>query len=248
MTPLWAVELAQQFWHEVGYAEPFPRRLREPLDASPFLVTVEALPHLTTKEVARFLAEQGCPRTWAGKDRALCGCLVADNGTAWLFLDANDDPDEQTATLAHELAHFLRDYWQPRQRAVAALGPDVLEVLDGRRAARPAERLHAVLRNTPLGCHVHLMTRHAEYQEPTVRAAEEAADTLALELLAPADVVMDRYATLPGEGVRTVLQRDFGLTPAFAARYAPAAEPAPLLARLRRAQKSCRTSPPAREG
>lgn len=94
-TPLWAIELADLFWQDVGEPEPFPRRLLGPLITSSFAVTVKELPGLT----------------------------------------------------------------EPRLRAAAKLGTEVLDVLDGRRAARPAERLHALLKGTPAGAHVHLMDR-----------------------------------------------------------------------------------------
>jgi Zn-dependent peptidase ImmA (M78 family) len=247
MVPLVVAELVDLFWREVGRPEAFPRRLRDSLRWTSFDLTIEELPGLTTRGVEKILARSGCPRSLAGPDRSLRGCLLADNGAGWIFLDANDGLPERTFTLAHELAHFLADYWQPRQRAVAVLGPGILEVLDARRPATLAERLHALLRETPLGSHLHLMDRPTDHVNVAVNRAEDRADRLALELLAPAEEVLRR---LEGEANRVVAERvlveEFGLPLTLARPYAqiliPPPRRFPWLDRLQNAQNSCRTS------
>lgn len=247
MVPLGVAELADLFWREVGRPEAFPRRLRESLLWTSFNLTVEEQSGLTIRGVEKILARSGCRRSLAGPDRPLRGCLLADNGAGWIFLDANDDLPERTFTLAHELAHFLGDYWRPRQRAMDALGPGILEVLDARRPATPAERLHALLRETPLGSHLHLMDRPTDHDNLAVDLAEDRADRLALELLAPAEEVLRR---LEGEANRAVAERvlveNFGLPLTLAGQYAqilfPPPRRLPLLDRLQNAQNSCRTS------
>jgi hypothetical protein len=119
---------------------------------------------------------------------------------------------------------------------VARLGPGVLEVLDGVRLPTPAERLHGLLARVAVGGHTHLLER-----DPTGRArgaeaeAEDAADRLALEILAPAAEVRARAAD-PATA-RTVLAVDFGLPAGWAEAYADLLFPPPprdpLLARLR---------------
>lgn len=183
--PLWAAELAAAFWAEAGEAGPSPRDLRRAVARSSFDLTVTELPGLATGRVEAYLAARGVALGGDGVNRPLRGCLVAASGCGWVFLDADDDPDEREATLAHELAHFLRHYDQPRRRAVAALGEGVLEVLDGRRPATPRERLHGLLRGVSTGRHVHLMRREPGPRFPEVEDAEREADELALELLAP---------------------------------------------------------------
>src|SRR5205085_3975397 len=121
----------------------------------------------------------GAALVCGGPDRPLRGCLLACDGAGFIFLDAADPPAERTFSLAHELAHFLRDYWRPRQRAFAALGGSVREVFDGGRAPRREERLHALLRGVSLGPHVHLMARDGGTPPPEVAAAESDADRLA---------------------------------------------------------------------
>jgi hypothetical protein len=166
-----------------------------------------------------WLRGEGVTYPFAGTDRPLRACLVASRGGAIAFLDAADPEDERRFSLAHELAHFLRDYWGPRRRAVARLGPGVLEVFDGERPATPAERLHGLLANVPVGFHTHLMTRAGQEQLPAaVAAAERDADRLAYELLAPADLIR------AGAGGRRELTRTlratYGLPAGHAGRYA----------------------------
>ncbi len=238
--PLWAAELAAAFWAEVGEVEPFPRRLQRSilraLDLSIVLLT-----RLRLFGVLEWLRRQGIGLPLTDADRPLRACLVCRRGAGFIFLDGADDEAEQCFSLAHELAHFLRHYWRPRQRASARLGGRILEVFDGRRVPDPAERLHALLAGVPLGFHAHLMGRGVR-AAGSVAAAEEEADRLAYELLAPAEAVVAR---LHGEGadgdrVRTaaLLHEFFGPAHGHAGKrlcgrpFIPLYRPDPLLLHL----------------
>jgi hypothetical protein len=138
------------------------------------------------------------------------------------------------------LAHFLRDYWQPRRQACRRLGNQVLEIFDGRRKATAAERVDALLARAQVGFHVHLLERDAALGLTIeVARAEEAADLLAYELLAPADMIEGscRQWQRPIGQVELaeLLRREFGLpllpARAYAAVLLPAA-PATLLQQL----------------
>src|SRR5262249_27625624 len=141
-------------------------------------LSVEALPALSVRRVAAWLRAAGSECPHIGPDRPLRGCLVAFGGAGFVFLDAGDPADQPRFTLAHEVAHFLRDYQQRRRRAVALLGPGVLDVLDGRRQPTPDERLHGVLRGVPVGVHHHLLARdeRGRSEAPDVAASERDAD------------------------------------------------------------------------
>lgn len=228
MTPVWARELADAFWQAVG-PEGFPRTFARA--SLGFSVTVTEWPDLSVGSIRTWLARRSAV-TVPGPDRPVRGCLVANGGFGFVFVEATDPEDERRFTRAHELAHYLRDVWQPRRRAMARLGSGIADVFDGRRPATPDERLHAVLRGLPAGPVVHLLGR-GDDEGPAVRAAEAAADRLAFELLAPAEAVggPDDRAAVADRLVRT-----FGLPPGPAARYAallaPEAPPDRLLARL----------------
>jgi hypothetical protein len=236
---LWVGELVQAFWHEVGQPEPFPRTLRGSLAWVPFSVTIKEKAGLGIDLVENYLAHQGIRWRCGQTDRPLHACLVAYQGAAWISLDSQDQPCERTYSLAHELAHFLRHYRQPRQRAVAALGPGILDVFDGKRALRPSERLHALLRGMPTGVHVHLMERDEVAVSPAVEQAEWEADLLAWELLAPADEVRSRLGQRDGfEQAITLLVEEFDLPAGVAAQYAdvlfPEQEDSPVVLSLKK--------------
>jgi hypothetical protein len=237
--PLWVSELAAVFWRAAGGPEPFPRTLLGPLAGSAFDVTVREVAGLSAEGVRRYLSELGIAWRWAGDDRRLRACLAARDGVGFIFLEADDPRGERTISLAHELAHFLRHYWQPRQAACGRLGAGIAAVFDGRRAATPGERLRALVAGLPIGCHVHLMERgpRRECRSAEVALAEEEADRLAYELLAPADAVRAHTAGGVGPGpVTEVLQGAFGLPADRAADYArlllPPRREDPLLRRL----------------
>lgn len=218
-TPLWVSELASTFWKQAGEEEPFPRDLRRGI-ALGLPLSVVAIPALSVGGVRRWLARNGVDLAVATSERRLRACLVARFGRGIVFLDAADSPDEQRFSLAHEVAHYLRDYWKPRQEAIKGLGPGVLEVLDGRRAPSVAERVHSLLARIPLELHVHLMERSPQgfVTDSRVRLAEIDADRLAFELLAPAERVL---ADASGrDRLVKVLCEVYGLPRAPAQQYA----------------------------
>jgi hypothetical protein len=223
--PLWVSELASGFWADAGAEEPFPRQLC--LSARRALpLDVVSLPGLRVSGVIAWLRQRNIVLSLPESDRALRGCLVASKGYGVAFLDTQDSDEEQRFSLAHELAHFLRDYLRPRRRAVVRLGPQALEVFDGLRPPRPEERLHALLRAVPIGFHTHLMARDQVGASKGPEAAcERAADRLAYELLAPADAVR---AAVGAEGTRAtaVLCEVFGLPEAHSMCYAALLFPA----------------------
>jgi hypothetical protein len=160
-------------------------------------------------------------------DRRLRACLVAIRGQGFVFLDADDNPAERRFSLAHEIAHFLRDYWVPREKAMRRLGPTAAMVLDGERQATPQERIQAVLRNVPIGPFAHLLRRDESGRPltPSESEAEAAADRLAFELLAPAVAFADDSdrETIVGR-----LVEEFGLPFTPASRYAALLVPDPI--------------------
>jgi hypothetical protein len=101
-----------------------------------------------------------------------------------------------------------------------------------------SERTQALLAAVPVGIHWHLLAHEDEGSLPrgTVSTAEEEADRLAYELLAPADAVQTRRGDLLGEALVQSLRAEFGLPDVHARRYAgmlvPCPSPDPLLRRL----------------
>jgi hypothetical protein len=221
--PLWAIEAAEGFWQAAGEPGPFPRDLRRPIALSMPLALV-CLPGLRVAAVDRWLRRVGIPCAMSVADRPLRACLVARRGQGLLFLDGADQADEARFSLAHELAHYLRHYRQPRRRAAERLGPEIMQVLDGDRAPHHSERVHALLAGVPIGYHIHLMDRGDDggMDTPTCRAEDEA-DSLAYELLAPAESVLPRISRVPVQERRDLatflLRTAYGLPNGPARRY-----------------------------
>jgi hypothetical protein len=184
------LERASSFWEAAGHPGPFPRDL-EPCIERALPLPIIRRHGLRLSGVLAWLRAQGIPCAVQEPDRPLRACLFAQDGANFLFLDADDSAEEQRLSLAHETAHYLRDYWWPREQAKRRFGPDVLEVLDGKRQPRPEERLHGLLCGAHVRCRTHLLARANEGVAVGAEArAERDADRLAYELLAPAEVVL----------------------------------------------------------
>jgi hypothetical protein len=223
---------AAEFWELVGEPEPFPRTLVGPA-ALALPIAVQELPNLTLAGMTNWLTARGValPTTSGSSNRRLRGCLAAWRGHAFILIDGSDPEDERRFTLAHELAHLLLDYREPRRQAIAALGEELVPVLDGERPPTQMERLHAILDYVPLGLHVDIMGRTIEggYVSQATLEAEERAGRLALELLAPVEDAWTAISTFVDMGqpylsVReqsAMLLRDrYGLPAAQANAYA----------------------------
>lgn len=232
--PVWVAEAASRFWEMVGVPPPYPRCLIESA-TSALSLSVEELPNLDAGVVAHWLRSHGVGGFRSHADRPLHGCLVARDGSGMIFLNTDDPEAERRFSFAHELAHFLRDYWQPRCNAVVRFGEHIIDVLDGRRPPTPSERLAGLLRGCQLKMHVHLMDRDRGRVLATVAETERDADRLAFELLAPATEVMASGRLLRGE-FETVLRERYGLSRRGASQYAallvPEVASDPLLDRI----------------
>lgn len=211
---------AAEFWKLAGRKEAFPRSL-EPAVYWALPLAVVRLPRLRLSSINQWLANRDVLALPEHGDRELEALLIASGGQGLVFLDGADPLERQRFALAHETSHFLVDYEYPRRRAVNQLGPQILEVLDGLRAATPSEQLTGVLRGVPLGVYTHLMERTADGGVASRKAleAEDRADRLALELLAPVTEVVTRLEKAGVQwsspravvAARDLLMSDFGL-------------------------------------
>lgn len=220
------VEQAERFWSLAGCRESFPRSLETPLSwALP--VALIKLPRLEVSSLTEWLDRQGIVPPFTVAYRCLRACLVARAGYGIIFLDGSDSEDERRFSLAHEISHFMLDYWQPREHALSVLGPGIRDVLDGRRLPAPEERLGGLLQGVSWQTFTHLMDRSPSGQVEHLRIldAEDRADRLALELLAPRAIVISRLQAVQWkesfahDQVVETLQQEFGLPGTIAHEY-----------------------------
>ena len=204
MTPQ-CEKLAQRFWSDARLPESYPRDIEHAV-AVVLPVAVVKLPTLSTTEVAVWLSRNHVVAQLETRPTDLMGCLVASRGHGLMFVCGGDGLDEQRLTVAHETAHFLKHYLIPRERVVRAMGEAITAVLDGDRKATMEERVAGVLSGVRIGAHVHLLPRH-EVEEGRVAKAEDDADDLGLELVAPREAVLAHLRTRHVEGLARTEQR-----------------------------------------
>jgi Zn-dependent peptidase ImmA (M78 family) len=225
MSRKWIEDLASGFWTSVGSEEPFPRSLEHTIRcARPF--DIVRLPGLCPRVILRWLERQRYLLPLQTKERRLNGCLLVLKGMAFVFVEEGLAADDARMIVAHELAHYLAEYEEPRERARRRMGPALLEVFDGERPPTQAEQLQAALAGVALGVHDHYMERRSDstYPEP-VSQVERTANELALELIAPwrtVLAVLRAQGPLPGEATswEKLLRERFGLPASWAAPYA----------------------------
>jgi len=209
---------AAEFWTDTELADAFPRNIEQAI-ALKLPVTIVKLPVVTIRTIARWLRRHNRSPVFPSYRRDLMGCLYADGGHGFIFVCGADDPDEQRLTLAHDIAHFLVDYWWPRLLVIDAMGSSIVHVLDGHRPARPDERASAILSRVRLGPHWHLLPRHEADpdSDPHIACVEDRADDLGRELVAPRSRVQHMLRALPRrfdpEAACRALGEFFGVPP-----------------------------------
>lgn len=172
-------------WERARIRPEFPCDV-ESLILYTFQLEVYPIDQLDVEGANRWAFKRGLPYQFLRENRRLQGCIYPSE-TGTILVDASASGEEQRLTLAHELGHYLFDYYYPREQAIEELGPTIREVLDGKRQPTLEERVHGVLAHTPIGMISHLMERPEQgLVSNAVWEAEDRADQFALELLAPA--------------------------------------------------------------
>lgn len=234
-TAQWLIDAASQLW-----ADSEPKRYPRDLELS-ILWTLPlglvSVPALSTASLSKWLSARKVPWPMDHTDRPLRSCLLVFGGAGLIFLDQDDDEAETRLSLAHEVAHFLRDYLSPRA-AIEQRAPALLDVIDGIRDATTDDEVDALLAHVELGFFSHLFTRTSvgDYAHRGQVAHEDAAARLAWHLLAPVEDVIARTTGAAPDELVSVLVRDFGF-PEHAAsdygRYLARLAPQPLDVRTR---------------
>lgn len=223
-------QLATKFRQVSRYDYCFPYNIERAILHS-FPISIVKLSKPSVQDIQEWLKARGLTIVPIGTpDRPLFGCTVIYRNRGFFFVDGLLDEAEQRFTLAHELAHYLRDYDYLRELAIQKLGPKILEVLDDERVPEDDERVFAILEGVRLNVYTHLMERgnDGSMVDDITNQAEADADYLALELIAPYESVLQYADVKPhtlerkllGERLRPVLIYTFDLPNSIANQYA----------------------------
>jgi hypothetical protein len=229
LSPL-LLQLAQEFRQACQYDFLFPYDIEQAI-LHAFPLSVVKLSKPGVGDIQEWLTARGISIPgMIGADRQLFGCTILYRGRGFIFVDGTAAESEVRFTLAHELAHYLREYNYPRKMAVEKMGLKFLEVLDDERPPQDTERVNAILVGAPLSVYIHLMERGADggMIEATTNQAEADADYLALELIAPYEAVLRAVDVQPNtvdrdvlaEHLHGVLVQTFDLPSEMASQYA----------------------------
>jgi hypothetical protein len=217
-------ETIDNFWEMAGGQEAFPRALERSLSIA-LPVALVKLPHLDLRTIENYLSRRNVRYSFDCENREVRGCLVGFGGKGVIFVDGTDTPEEMRVTIAHEIAHYLTDYHQPRTKASMKYGVSILEVFDGLREPSLDERVYSVLSGISIGMYADLMDRSNSLDLDTTWSVENRADKIALALLAPPDSVLG-MADLSGklfqirrDEIVSILRSSFGLPSYIALSY-----------------------------
>jgi Zn-dependent peptidase ImmA (M78 family) len=140
--------------------------------------------------------------------------VLCAKGHALILVEKDDESSERLFTIAHEVAHFVAHYLEPREKILERLGSGIKPVLDGERVASDSERIAGVLERCPIGFYHHMLPR-----AKAIADIESDADEIAFEVLSPLSEVLKNLKEKKQNTEEDIelLQRTFGL-PAWAAK------------------------------
>jgi len=219
MPAAWIERLAESFWGSVGGPPIRPRDLAPLITRTTDVVLVQ-IRDLCLSAARSWFDRRGVTVPVAGNDRPVKGLVVAFGGRGVIFVEMELPTDERRVILAHEFAHYLVEYLQPRNRLTRRLGDELCQHLDGQKPLEAPHEWAALLAGVPLRMHTHFLAR--ENSDDWLPQVERTANELALELLAPHKLVLaDLRGTPPNrDEICEWLIAKYGLPLAWASGYA----------------------------
>ncbi len=193
------IELATSFWKKAGDISSWPRDLDQAV-AVALPIDVVSLSRLSTKKIEKWFRSRNFSYQLLADDKLLHGFIMMNRGKGFIFLNGTDSKEERLFTLAHEVSHYIIDYQQPRIKASKVFGKRILEVVDRLRPPTSQEQVDSVLLATEIKPYTHLLAKgsNSYCNDLKIWQAEDKADALAFELLAPFNSV---YADLKEKSV-----------------------------------------------
>lgn len=161
-------------------------------------IDVIHIDRLSPGKVEDWLKDMSIEIQFGVNDRNLHGILFIRNEHACMFLDKADSETQQRFTIAHEMSHYLLDYQLPKERAMLELGTGIKEVLNGNVKATEYQLVLSLIKGVDIEPYTVLIEKKGQgsFSSWTNYNAENEADYLALELLAPrARVISDTISS-----------------------------------------------------
>lgn len=162
-------------------------------------LAVVTVPRLTSGRIEDWLTSRRLAVEIVRDNGRLRAALVAYGGVGVAFIDGTDETIERRFSLAHEVGHFVAEYLGERSRIDRIGGTHMLQVHDGVRRATSAERLRFAVAGRPLPVRFWRCTGQAG-------RSEQLADRVAVELLAPADILFAAADEPPAREYWTTLR------------------------------------------
>lgn len=145
------------------------------------------LSELSLSKIKDWLSAKGINILLEVNDRSLHGFVLISRGSGFMFINGTDNEEERRYTMAHEASHFLLDYKIPRDNAIQKLGSSIQDPLDGIRQPTLNERVDGLINGVSVQSFMHLLEKNGDgsFENIKIFDAENNADALAIELLAP---------------------------------------------------------------
>src|SRR5437870_5274630 len=127
MVESWIRDATESFWLRAGHSDHFPRDMESAVAwATPLAIL--KIPNLWIADVNLYFHKRQLPLALEVEDRPLHGCIWVYAERGVIIVNGTDTVNQLRFTIAHEVAHFLRAYREPRQRAVEKLGVSITPV------------------------------------------------------------------------------------------------------------------------
>lgn len=182
--------IARDFWSQI---RPSPTPPYDISGAVSLMLPVDivCLSDLSLKKIEQWLTNRNLTFKTDVNDRCLHGFILIYSGTGFIFINGTDSEEERRYTIAHEVSHFILDYKIPRDKAIDKLGIPISDVLDGLREPSIQERVDGVINGVSVQLFTHILEKDGDGSFLSIKVfnAENNADSLALELLAPHSIV-----------------------------------------------------------
>lgn len=187
-------KISNRFWTDSGLKSDYPRKIEEAVLRN-FPISIVKIETLAYEPLKCWFEERELFNVLPTFSGNLLGAIFAFKGNALLFVEATLPSQELRYTIAHEVGHFLFDYHFKRKRVQETVGVNAEEILDGTRVASLGERVDAILLGVDLKPYYHLLAEQKciSISRGQIESAEDNADFLADELIAPEDVVNEMY-------------------------------------------------------